>query len=193
MQGELCCGDRPVAEGRVAVGRAAQWEENLVARARGGDAAAFEELYVAHRDAVYTLCLSLCGDREEAQDLLQESFVRAYRALPRFRGEAQFLTWVHRIAVNLFRSSLRRRHRAPGLPPPAPGPRPGEGEEVRAALQQLQPQHRLVLALRYSQTLSYQEIADLLGWSLAKVKATIHRAKRAFREVYESETDHAMS
>jgi len=164
-------------------------EAALVAHARQGDAAAFEELYVAYRDQTYNLCLSLCADRDEAQDLLQETFVRAYRYLPRFRGDAHFATWLHRITVNLCHDARRRKQRQAALlaAPASPERTPAEAEaveQVRAALARLQPNYRLVLALRYSQTLSYQEIADLLHWSLGRVKITLHRAKLAFRDVY---------
>ncbi len=160
-------------------------EAALVARARAGEAAAFEELYVRYRDQTYNLCLSLCADREEAQDLLQETFVRAYRSLPRFRGEAQFTTWLHRITVNLCHDNRRKQAR-PVAPAPEPAwPRERETvEQVRAALAQLRPPYRAVLALRYGQALSYQEIAELLHWSLARVKVTLHRAKLAFKDVY---------
>lgn len=156
-------------------------------RARHGDTAAFEELYRRHRDRMYTLCVNLCGDREQAEDLLQETFVRAYRALPRFRGRSRFSTWLHRIAVNVCRDAARWRRRHPEVAAvPESGP-PESGDtimQVRAALVRLRPQHRAVLALRYSQSLSYQEIAETLDWSLGRVKVTIHRAKRAFKEVY---------
>jgi RNA polymerase sigma-70 factor (ECF subfamily) len=133
---------------------------------------------------VYTLCLNLCGNRAEAEDLLQETFVRAYRGLPRFRGRARFTTWLHRIAVNLCRDAARRRRRSPDPLPIAPSPSSATVDQVRAALARLRPQHRLVLILRYSQSLSYQEIGDLLSWSLSRVKVTIHRAKRAFKDIY---------
>jgi RNA polymerase sigma-70 factor (ECF subfamily) len=162
-------------------------DEALVARARGGDATGLEQLYVRYREHVYNLCLSIIGDRDEAQDLLQETFVRAHRALPRFRGDAQFSTWLHRIALNLCQDALRRRKRTAGLASSLPeqGAEPlAAAQEVRAALLRLRPRHRIVLALRYQQALSYQEIADLLRWPLGRVKVTLHRAKRAFKEAY---------
>jgi len=81
----------------------------LVARAQGGDMEAFDELYRLHRDKVYSLCLNLCGDRERAQDLLQETFVRGWRGLQGFRGQSAFSTWLHRVAVNVCRDGERRR------------------------------------------------------------------------------------
>ena len=105
--------------------RSSQGEERaLVERARHGDTAAFEELYVRGRDQTYNLCLSLCADREDAQDLLQETFVRAYRFLPRFRGDAQFSTWLHRITVNLYRDRRRLQQQEARLPPPPRRPSP---------------------------------------------------------------------
>jgi RNA polymerase sigma-70 factor (ECF subfamily) len=170
--------------GTDADSRAREADSALVARAQRGDEDAFDTLYVRHRDHVYTLCLNLCGDRDQAQDLLQESFVRAYRALRRFRGEALFTTWLHRIAVNVCHSAGRRnQHRADPMPV-ATGADGGLVEQVRATLAGLRPRYRVVLALRYHQSLSYQEIAELLNWSLPRVKVTIHRAKRAFKDAY---------
>lgn len=159
----------------------------LLARAQRGDKGAFEELYLKHRDHMYTLCLNLCGNPEQAQDLLQDTFVRAYRGLRGFRSKARFSTWLHRIAINLHRDALRHQRRSP-----SPGqivtsiPRHSDDNvhQVRAALRRLKSPHRIVLVLRYMQTLSYHEIADLLHWSLPRVKVTLHRAKRAFKDAY---------
>lgn len=172
--------------GRSAV-QPSEGDEELAERARKGDTVAFEQLYLRHRDYVYKLCLNLCGHRDQAQDLLQETFIRAYRALPRFRGGSRFTTWLHRIASNLCWDAAQRREAIATVDPPPPAIHQGweTVEEVRAALARLKPQQRAALALHYGQGLSYQEIAELLNWSLSKVKVTMHRAKRAFREVYE--------
>jgi len=175
-----------LSEGRAARG-AEDADSALVARAQRGERAAFDQLYLRHRDQVYTLCLNLCGNREEAQDLLQETFLRAYRALPRFRGRSLFATWLHRIAVNLCRDAARRQRReqnSSALPPVSLAAKPAAIDQVRAALVRLRPHHRVVLVLRYLQSLTYQEIAELLNWPLPRVKVTLHRAKRAFKEAY---------
>ncbi|MFB3879663.1 MAG: RNA polymerase sigma factor [Armatimonadota bacterium] len=166
----------------------------LVERARLGDVGAFDELYREHRDRVYTLCVDLCGDREMAEDALQETFVKAWRGVRGFRGRSSFATWVHRIAVNACRDAARRSPH-----PPAPSPRLARGsdedggdsfgrdalvEQVRATLAGMKPSFRAALVLRYTLGLSYEEIGETLGWSMAKVKVTIHRAKAAFREAY---------
>jgi len=171
-----------VSEGHA--GSAVGDDSALVARARQGDRPAFDELYGRYRDQVYTLCLNLCDEREQAEDLLQETFVRVWRGLPKFRGGSRFGTWLHRIAVNVCRDAARRRRQrcAPG--PEVPAPDVEMVDRVRATLALLRPTHRTVLVLRYTLSLSYQEIAELLNWSLPKVKVTIHRAKRAFRDAY---------
>ena len=156
----------------------------LIARAQAGDLAAFDLLYQRYKDNVYTLCLNPnAGDGEQAQDLLQETFVKAWRGLPKFRGRSQFATWLHRIAINVCRDAARRRKPQPELPTRT-GPDEDMIERVRVALGRLRTPHRVVLALRYTLSLSYEEIAETLNWSLPKVKVTIHRAKAAFREVY---------
>jgi RNA polymerase sigma-70 factor (ECF subfamily) len=155
----------------------------LVGRARRGDVEAFDELYRQHRDKVYTLCLNLCRDREQAQDLLQETFVRAWRGLPKFQGRSQFTTWLHRIAVNVCRDAARRRNPQLELLTNAE-PDEETVHRVRAALGLLRTQHRVVLVLRYTLSLSYQEIAETLNWSMPKVKVTIYRAKAAFKNAY---------
>jgi RNA polymerase sigma-70 factor (ECF subfamily) len=167
--------------------QAVDTDAGLVTRARNGDGAAFEQLYLRHRDHMYTLCLNLCGDREQAQDLLQDAFLRAYRALPGFRGGSQFTTWLYRIVLNLCRDAARRRRRSPDPVSALPSTDPATVttiSQARQALRLLGPRHRAVLALRYSQSLSYREIAELLGWSLPRVKVTLHRARRAFKEAY---------
>ena len=164
--------------------QAQEADSAVVARARRGDTAAFDQLYVKHRDKVYTLCLNLCGNRDQAEDLLQETFVRAYRALPGFRGHSEFTTWLHRIVVNLCHEAARRSQRRADAPAVAADADTEVVDNVRAALMRLRPQHRVVLVLRYHQSLSYREISEVLKWSLARVKVTLHRAKRAFKDVY---------
>ncbi len=155
----------------------------LVGRARRGDVEAFDDLYRLHRDKVYTLCLNLCRNTEQAEDLLQETFVRAWRGLPKFQGRSQFSTWLHRIAVNVCRdAACRRNHQLELLTSAEPDQE--TVDRVRAALGRLRKPHRVVLVLRYTLSLSYQEIAETLNWSLPKVKVTIHRAKAAFKTAY---------
>ena len=168
----------------IPTSRQGQDEATIVTRARQGDAAALDELYRWYRDQVYTLCLNLCGDRDEAQDLLQETFVRAWRGLPRFAGRYMFSTWLYRIALNLCRDAARRRRPMLDAAPAASAARDSAVDEVRSVLMGLHHSHRLVLVMRYFQSLSHKEIAECLHWSLPRVKVTLHRAKRAFKDSY---------
>ncbi len=167
-------------------------EAALIDSARQGDGLAFEQLHARYRNRIYTLLLNLCGDREEAHDLLQEAFLRAWRGLRGFRGRSEFSTWLYQIALNAGRDALRRRRAAPSPPEPVIGGDAAIRERVRTALGHVQPSYREALVLRYTEELSYQEIADHLDWSLPQVKMTLYRAKLAFRQAYlqleESET-----
>jgi RNA polymerase sigma-70 factor (ECF subfamily) len=163
---------------------ARQGEAALVARARRGDGLAFEQLHAKYRNRLFTLCLNLCGEREEASDLLQETFLRAWRGLRGFGGRSEFSTWLYQIALNVCRDAGRRRRRAPARPSIPPGRDAAAVARVREALGRLREPYRVALVLRYGQALSYQEIADQLRWTLPKVKMTLHRAKLAFREAY---------
>lgn len=171
--------------GEVGYDKSREDEVSLVTLARHGDGSALDTLYRQHRDRIYSLCLSLCNDRDLAQDLMQETFVRAYRALPSFAGRSSFITWLYRIAVNLSREVARRQKLAATPSQPQVEEDRETIDRVRATLGCLREHHRMVLALRYTQGLSYQEIAECLGWSLARVRITIHRAKKEFREVYQ--------
>ncbi|MCJ7750891.1 MAG: RNA polymerase sigma factor, partial [Armatimonadetes bacterium] len=129
----------------------------------------------------------------QAQDLLQETFVRGWRGLRGFRGHSAFSTWLHRVAVNVCRDAERRRRTHVGEAQATIEDQPGDGDRtaelVRAALGRLKKPYRVVLALRYTLSLSYDEIAETLNWSPPKVKVTIHRAKAAFRKEYEADGD----
>ncbi|HOV79173.1 MAG TPA: sigma-70 family RNA polymerase sigma factor [Bacillota bacterium] len=176
----------------------------LVKRAKNNDLAAFEELVRLYQDRVYALCLQLSGHRDDAQDLAQETFVRAYRALSGFRNEAEFGTWLHRIAVNVWLNFRRRNGREfqLSLDEPLRTADGGEllrgvagtdgdplraleekemGELVRAALKDLSEEHRVVLVLREMEGYTYEEVSRLLGCSLGTVKSRLSRAREAIR------------
>jgi RNA polymerase sigma factor (sigma-70 family) len=181
-----------------------------VERAAAGDEAAFAALVRRHERAVYNLSYRLLGDREDALDAAQDTFLRCYRALPRFRGEASFRTWLTGIAINVCRSRLagaerRQRGRTQALvhldpesgdavplplPDPAPDPerraRAGELRDALArALLELSPEHREVLLLREMSGLEYDEVAAAMGCALGTVKSRIARARAALRQALE--------
>jgi RNA polymerase sigma-70 factor (ECF subfamily) len=172
-------------------------EEQLVRRAKDGDTDAFAELVVAHQRFVYNLALRSLSDPREAEDVAQEAFVRAWRGLPRFRGEAGFRTWIYRIVTNLCYNRLPRLRReltAIGDDEIADLPAASyadplsslEAKERRAYLhmqiEALPESYRLLVTLRYQQELSYAEIAEVVGVPLGTVKTGLFRARERLRE-----------
>ncbi|MGH9184918.1 MAG: RNA polymerase sigma factor [Acidimicrobiales bacterium] len=169
----------------------------LVAAARDGDHAAFEELVKATYAETYTLAYRLTGNEEDARDVVQESYLRAYRGLKRFRGDAQFSTWLYRITANCANTHLRRRnkHRHDELDDDAPiaDTRPDLDPEAQAdaavlrhrltdALRTLPPRLRAVVVLRDVYDLPHEAIAAELGISESAAKVRLHRARRKLRE-----------
>jgi RNA polymerase sigma-70 factor, ECF subfamily len=164
-------------------------EEAWLPAARAGEVWALERFYYQHQQQVYGLCHRLLGRCEDAEDAMQATFVRAFRELPRFRGESSARTWVYRIAVNESLGMLRRRRaQAPEAELPDgcdTGLSATERLAVRAALHRLKPDHRTVLVLRFWEGLSYEETAAVLGISLSAAKMRVKRAREAFRKCYE--------
>lgn len=172
-------------------------EAELIKQAKAGNTEAFSALVVAQQRFVYNLALRTLGDPQEAEDIAQEAFVRAWLSLPRFREEAKFQTWLYRIVVNLCYNRLPhlRHHLA------------AEGDEVlntvpdkrltnpatqvefsqkRAFLHQqienLPEKYRLLITLRYQNELSYDEIAEVLDLPLGTVKTGLFRARAQLRQ-----------
>lgn len=171
-------------------------DEELVRLAREGDRAAFSALVVRHQNEVFTLALRLVSDRELAADVAQEAFVRGWRALPKFRGDARFSTWIYRITVNTA-SSLRSRaarHRTERLDdlmfePRATGMSPeraGEIAEIRprieAALQSLAAGTRAVVVMKDVYGWKHPEIAEHLGITVSASKVRLHRGRKRLRD-----------
>jgi len=160
-------------------------DDELARLAREGRAGAFEELVRRHRARVYRVALRMLGNRTDAEDATQDAFLKAWRALPRFRGESSFATWMYRVVVNQCLSSDRGRRPVVFLPDqvdPAPGP--DDHTEGRArlaafyrALATVTPEQRTVVVLRELEGLSYDEIAAVLDISVAAVKGRLHRAR----------------
>lgn len=163
---------------------------------RGGqDPCSWEEIVQSHQRYIYNLSYHLCNDPHEADDLTQETFLKAFQNLAGFRGEASLRTWISRIAVNTYLARRRKqiRHRSIVLEVlPAPG-WSGNPEQVviRRELQwcihhilqhHVSRDHRVILALRDLNGLSYEEVAGVLGISVGAVKSRLHRARRAFRD-----------
>ena len=161
-------------------------EQQWIARARHGDADAFEQLVVAYEGPVYRLALRMCGSAEDAREVAQDAFLAAWRGLPAFRGDSRFSSWLYRLTTNAAIDFLRReKHHLGNLPlEEAPErPDPQQQEALQRALDQLSPEHRQVLLLRVVQQMSYDEIAQALSLESGTVKSRISRARRQLREI----------
>ena len=166
----------------------------LISRARGGDREAFGALVEQYRDNVYRLAYRMCGNAYDADEAAQEAFVAAWRALPNFRGDAKFSTWLYRLTANAAIDVMRRekRHQTVGdgemvdLADDADSPqetveRTEQQEAVQKALATLSEEYREVLLLRYMEELDYAEIAEVLQLPSGTVKSRINRAKAALK------------
>lgn len=168
----------------------------LVRRAREGDADAFEALYREHAPRLYALCLRLTGhDPDEATALLQDAFVAAWRALPGFRGDAPFGTWMHRLTVNSMLQNVRARRRREArvfavedLSAVDIDRRErdhGAHVDLENAIAKLPEGARVVLVLHCIEGYQYQEIAAELGIAVGTVKAQVHRARQLLMRMME--------
>jgi RNA polymerase sigma-70 factor, ECF subfamily len=167
----------------------------LVERAREGDADAFEELVRLHTPQLYRLLTRMLGSATTAEDVAQECFVRAWRALPSFRGEASFSTWLYRIAVNEGNRFLARESRRELLPfddvlldVPDLGAQTAElaeagelRERLERLLSELPAHYRAAVVLRDVEGFSNEEAAELLELDLRNFKSRLHRGRMALR------------
>ena len=170
---------------------------DLVAAARDGDREAFEELVrVSYADS-YTLALRLTGNEEDARDVVQEAYLRAFKGLKRFRGDAQFSTWMYRITANCANTHLgkRMKHRHEVLDDDDPVADESSAYDPQAqvdagelrerltdALGDLPPKLRHVVVLRDIYDLPHEAIAAELGISVSAAKVRLHRARKKLRE-----------
>lgn len=171
---------------------AAAAPSSLVTRAAAGDVQAFEELYRDHVGRVYALCLRMTGDAQLAEELVQESFVRAWQKLRTFRGESAFATWLHRLAVNVVLAHLRgagRRERRDGgaaveglAELQAPAPNPAAAIDLERAIGTLPGGLRTVFVLHDVEGFRHREISRLTGIAVGTSKAQLHRARRLLRK-----------
>ena len=177
-------------------------EQHLIQRAQKGDHEAFATLVTEHQRYVYNLALRVLKNEEEALDLAQETFVRAWTALPNFRRQSQFRTWLYRIVTNLCYNRLPNLRRSlnelgddtiseiPETDIALANPAHGlETRELRTylhkAIDELDENYRLLISLRYQNELSYEEIANMLNLPLGTVKTGLFRAKEQLRRALE--------
>jgi RNA polymerase sigma-70 factor (ECF subfamily) len=173
-------------------------EAGLVAAAQRGDRAAFDELVRRTYVDTFTLARRLTGNEEDARDVAQEAYLRAWRGIGKFRGEAQFSTWLYRITANASSNQLRkqRRHRAAPLdefndPPEQRGEAQPEAaaeaselfEVVSAAIDELPEKLRQVIVLRDVYGLTHEAIGEELDITVTAAKVRLHRARRRLHDV----------
>lgn len=178
-------------------------DQELVRLALRGDQGAYRDLLARHRSRVYSLLRRMVGDVEEAHDLAQETFIRAFSALDSYDPARRFLNWILKIATNLAIDHLRRRHpemisldqplelpggdATPQIPSSGADPLDHlEAREVRQAVERaiaaLPAAYRMVVHLRHVEERSYEEIAEILGLPLGTIKTHLFRARRLLQE-----------
>lgn len=175
-------------------------ERELIRKAGDGDAYAFEQLMTAHESKMYAVALRMCGNREDAQDCLQEAMLRVYRAMSGFKGQSSFSTWVYRITMNSCLDELRRRKSRAGtsldallengFSPCDDGDTPEQNSlrsEQRRVLERaiaaLPEDMRSAIVLRDIQGCSYDEIAQALDANVGTIKSRISRGREKLRAV----------
>lgn len=176
-------------------------DEELVARSKTGDTESFNQLVRRWERPIYALAYRTLGREEDARDVTQETFLRAFRALSGFKGDAKFSSWLYRIALNLCRDWMRKERRAPLVPVPegvevedmAAERGPSEsvedlaaraeiGREVARAMAHLPPEQRQAIILKEYHGLTFQEIADLMRCPLSTVKTRVYQGLSTLRK-----------
>ena len=174
-------------------------ESRIVQKVLRGDVNAFETLVLAYEKNVYNIALRMTGNSEDASDMTQEAFIKAYNSLHSFRGDSKFSVWIYRIATNVCLDFLRSKSRRPSVSlsvedndgdevqldvadesqsPELLLDRQMTRESVRRGLETLTPEYRQILLLREIQGLSYDEISQALGLEVGTVKSRIFRARK---------------
>lgn len=179
-------------------------DEELVARSMDGDADSFNQLIKRWERPIYALAYRTLGREDDARDVCQETFLRAYRAINGFRGQAKFSSWLYRIALNLCRDWMRRQRRTPTVQAPedvdiadlAAEHGPSEsietlvgrrqlGRAVAAAMAKLPEEQRTAIVLKEYHGLTFQEIAEMQGVPLSTVKTRLYQGLSVVRRQLE--------
>jgi RNA polymerase sigma-70 factor (ECF subfamily) len=176
-------------------------DEELVARSVQGDSESFNQLVLRWERSIYALAYRTLGRDEDARDVCQETFLRAYRGLHAFKGQAKFSSWIYRIALNLCRDAIRRERRAPlvavseGIDPtelaaqqPSPAPSVEDqvaqaelGRHVAAVMRRLPEDQRTAILLKEYHGLTFQEIAEVTGCPLSTAKTRVYQGLNVLR------------
>ncbi len=169
--------------------------DRAVGRARGGDVVAFEEVYRATVGRIHGLCLRMCGDPHLAEELTQETYIRAWQKLAGFRGDSLFTTWLHRVGVNVVLGHLRAAGRRPQLESFDPllvhhhgsaRQQPPSVLDLEKAISNLPPRARTVFVLHDVEGYKHNEISRLAGMAVGTSKAQLSRARSLLRKALSS-------
>ncbi len=168
-------------------------ENRMILRIRGGDALAERQLYDAHVDRIYRLAYRMTRDGALAEDLTQDTFIRAFDRLEDFRGDGPFGAWLHRIATSVICSGLRKRKRRQDRESiredltefghAAPGANPDLKRHLDQAMERLEENHRLVFVMHDMEGFTHQEIAEAMDSPVGTAKARLSRARAQLREL----------
>jgi RNA polymerase sigma-70 factor, ECF subfamily len=179
-------------------------DQRLIAESLRGRTEAFGELVLRYHDRLYNSVLRIAGTPDDACDVVQETFLNAYQSLKSFKGDAEFFTWLYRIAFNAAITQKRKKKPTASLDQSLAGEsylqpvddsngvRPGEVEEQRetdailwAAIQRLSTEHRAVLVMKDIDDLKYEQIAEVLEVPIGTVRSRLHRARLELRQLLE--------
>jgi RNA polymerase sigma-70 factor (ECF subfamily) len=161
--------------------------------ALAGSQTAFEEIVRRYERPIFNLICRIVRDPAVAEEIAQEAFLKTFRNLASYDSDRRFSSWIFRIAHNAALDALRRRKKTetfredsgcePAVPPPDPVESAALGQAISAALDQLRPEWRAVIVLRYQEGLSYEEIAEVVGMPEGTVKTFVHRARKQLMAV----------
>ena len=183
---------------RVQWGALGMDERGILDRAQAGNSAAFTALFDQYQRPIVNYLYRMVNDREVAEDLAQDTFLKAYRAIDRTDPDLNFRAWIYRIATNTAMSYFRRKRLLQWIPfgPGTPdrgkdlrlAERVGESQLIEQALAKIGPSHSSILLLRHHQGLSIDEMAEALGIKPNAAKVRLFRARKAFAQAYEALT-----
>lgn len=180
-----------------------QKEKRLIKKVKKGDHQAFADLVDRYKNSVYSICLRMVGNRQEAEDLSQEAFIRAYNNISKFDSDRKFSTWLFRIATNLSIDSLRRKKPSVSLDAEIPGTEglalntllpgntvPPDEQIIKAETEQwiqkeigtLPDKYRSAVILKYVEDLSLREISEIMNLPVGTVKTRVHRGREMLRK-----------
>lgn len=184
-------------------------EDELIREALAGQSSSYGELVERFQDRLFGAMLQIVGSHDEAEDVVQDTFVQAYIKLDSFQGNSQFYTWLYRIAFNNALSRGRRKRQQLSLEqsreasgsdpmdhtegPDEPLLRSERIEQVHAALELLSEEHRIILILREMQDTSYEELAQILGINIGTVRSRLSRARLQLKQYLEAFEQHPLS